>query len=238
MKVESSSYLSSMRPSLEKLLSLLLGQYAYASILAADVEMKSYSVGRPGIRIAENHQFGRAGYTVRVYKDGGYAEYSADFPLPEDPGLILAELNKKLDPLAERFERFDTPLKEESPLSFVRSTDFELDPRELGDEEIVRRLTAARERGMEMDKELLDCFVRFNYQVYHKLFLSEKRSLEQNVMFSDAAAFCRARKGDAVKDGYSPVSVLGGAEVLDRLTECAKEACEAVRASVAAEPIV
>ena len=64
MKVESSSYLALVRPLLKKLLDGLLERYEYASVLATDVEMKSYSVNRSGIRITENNMFGRRGFTA------------------------------------------------------------------------------------------------------------------------------------------------------------------------------
>ena len=53
MKVQSSSYLTRLRPVLCELLGRLQERYAYASVLATDVETKSYSVSRSGIRVAE-----------------------------------------------------------------------------------------------------------------------------------------------------------------------------------------
>ena len=92
-------------------------------------------------------------------------------------------------------------------------------PRKLGDEGIVKKLVSVREEGLKADEMLVDCTTRFNYQVYHKLFLSRSRDLEQNVMFSDCSAIFIGRKGEALKDGYSASSALGGAEILERLPD-------------------
>ncbi len=237
MKVESSSYLALVRPLLKKLLDGLLERYEYASVLATDVEMKSYSVNRSGIRITENNMFGRRGFTARVYKDGGYAEYSANCLKEEDIPSVLARLNQSFKETGNRYERFPTPPAEETPLSFSKSTEFLADPRKLGDEEIVKKLVSVREEGLKADEMLVDCTTRFNYQVYHKLFLSRSRDLEQNVMFSDCSAIFIGRKEEALKDGYSASSALGGAEILERLPDCSAQALDSLRAALAAEPI-
>jgi len=140
MKVQSSPYLTRLRPVLGELLEQLLKRYAYASVLATDVETKSYSVGRSGTRVAEVGFFGKRGFTARVWKDGGYAEYSANSLKEEDIEEILKRFDTTLEKMSRMGERFETPLPEETPAAFVKATDYETDPRDLGDEEIVRKL--------------------------------------------------------------------------------------------------
>ena len=66
MQVKSSAYLASLKPLCRKLLDACLGEYAYASVLAADVDAKDYSVSRAGITLSENNRFGKRGFVVRV----------------------------------------------------------------------------------------------------------------------------------------------------------------------------
>ena len=237
MKVGSSTYLNRMRPLLEDLLKELLARYEYASVLAADVETKNYSVTRSGIRVEEEGLFGRRGFTARVYRNGGYAEYSANTLSREEIPGILDRFDTTLADLSSRGERCETPAPDDTPLSFVRSTDYEIDPRDLGDEEIVKRLARAREEGLASDKVLIESMVRFNYQIYHKIFLSGSRDLEQNVMFSDCSVVLLARRGEALMNGMEAASALGGAEILDRLPACTQKALEAVKASLSAQPL-
>lgn len=238
MQVSSSTYLTSLRPVLKELLDALLERYEYASILATDVEMKNYNVSRSGIRIAENNMFGRRGFTARVYKEHGYLEYSGNSLSADMIPEILAYFDGPLTGFAKTFDRVETPVMDDQEVSFVKSTEYRIHPAELGDEAIVDKLVNLRENTMKADEALLECSVRMNYQVYHKVFLSRHRDLEQNIMFSDGACFCLARKGEAVKDGYASVSLLGGAEVLDQLADCADKAVDAVKAALIAEPLV
>ena len=238
MKVESSHYLAEHRGVLKELLGALLERYSFASVLATDVEAKNYSVSRSGIRIAENNIFGKRGYTARVFCGSGYLEYSANTIAAEDIPQILAYFEKSLEELAGRYEQYETPPAEDEPAEFIKSTQFDTDPRQLGDETIVSRLCAVREHMLKAEEMLLECSVRYNFQIHHKLFLSEHRDLEQNVMFGDCAAVCLARRGEEIKDGYASASLLGGAELLDRLEGCAREALEAAKAALISEPLV
>ncbi len=238
MKVQSSVYLTELRPVLGELLEALLAHYEYASILATDVESKNYSVSRSGIRIAEDNTFGKRGFTARVYKDSGYLEYSRNRLTAADIPEIVRYFDEALTRLGGEYERFETPVTDDAPVSFVKSTEYEIDPRALGDEAIIDRLSALREKGMAADENLLECAVRFDYQVYHKVFLSKNRDLEQNVMYCDGAMICLARRGEQIKDGYASTSNLGGAELLDRMEDVEKEALENAKASLAAEPLV
>lgn len=238
MKVESSHYLAEHRSVLKELLAALLERYSYASVLATDVEAKNYSVSRSGIRIAESNTFGKRGFTARVFRGAGYLEYSANRISEDQIPEVLAYFEKSLEELAGRYEQYGTPAAEDEPAEFCKSTDFDKDPRELGDEAIVARLSAVREDMLKSQEMLLECSVRYNYQIHHKLFLSKNKDLEQNVMFGDCAAVCLARRGEEIKDGYASASLLGGAELLDRLEGCAQEALEAAEASLIAEPLV
>ena len=238
MKVESSHYLTEHKSVLKELLAALLERYSYASVLATDVEAKNYTVSRSGIRIAESNTFGKRGFTARVFRGAGYLEYSANRISEDQIPEVLAYFEKSLEELAGRYEQYGTPAAEDEPAEFSKSTDFDTDPRELGDEAIVARLSAVREDMLKSQEMLLECSVRYNFQIHHKLFLSKNKDLEQNVMFGDCAAVCLARRGEEIKDGYAAASLLGGAELLDRLEGCAQEALEAAKASLIAEPLV
>ena len=102
MQVKSSAYLASMKPLYRKLLDACLAEYGYASVLAADVEAKDYSVSRAGISVSENNRFGRRGFVVRVYQGEGYAEYSGNELSEEKISGILAELKRSISKAAEK----------------------------------------------------------------------------------------------------------------------------------------
>ena len=140
MKVQSSDYLSGLKPVLQKLLQALLRQYDYASVLAADVDAKDYSVSARGMNVSENDHFGKRGFVVRVHAGGGYAEYSANALTEEEIPAVLQCIDQELQNAAA-FQRYETPKAADEPLSFERSTDYEINPKDLGDAAILEKMT-------------------------------------------------------------------------------------------------
>ncbi|MBP5224428.1 MAG: TldD/PmbA family protein [Lachnospiraceae bacterium] len=236
MNVQSGAWLQTMRPVLQQLLARLLERYAYASVLASDVDAKDYSVSARGTSIAENNTFGKRGFVVRVHENGGYAEYSANSLDASGIPEVLERIESELKG-AGAFARYETPVSADEPLTFVKSTSYEKDPKALGDEAVVTRLNAIREKGLSMDERLLDVSVRFSYQFYHKLFLSKNRDLEQNVLWTSAALAMVARKGQEIKDSYRSMSLLGGAELLDSVEEKLGETCKTVIDLLESKPL-
>ncbi len=226
-----------MKPLYRSLLDTLLKKYRYASVLAADVDAKDYSVSRAGISVSENVRFGKRGFVVRVYTGEGYAEYSGNELSEKKFPEILAELERSISEAEGHFARYQTAVSADEPLQFVKSTEYAVDPHELGDEAIIDRLSAIRKEAFAKKADLIDCGTRFSYQCYHKLFLSPKRDLEQNVLWTAAALSVTARRGEEVKNSYGSVSLLGGAELLDRLPDRLDKALSTLEDVLKSEPL-
>lgn len=237
MKVKPGEYILNTKPLFKKLLDALLAKYQYASILASDVECKNYGVSARGINITELNNFGKRAFTVRVYDKKGYAEYSSVTLKESDIPEILKTIENDIINKTGKYERLETPVSEDEPLTFDKASEYEIDPCELGDEAIIKRLSAIREKGLSLDSRLLDVNCRFNYQKYYKLFLSRNRDLQQSILYSDAGVFMLARKGEEIKDSYKAFSCLGGAEVLDKISEVLPERKDTVIALLDAQPI-
>ena len=238
MQVNSSAYLASQKSLYKKLLDACLARYSYASVLAADVDAKDYSVSRAGINLAENNRFGKRGFVVRVYEGEGYAEYSGNELSEEKIPDVLAELERSIRKAAEHFDRFRTAVSADEPLQFAKSTEYAVDPHELGDEAILDRLSAVRKSAFDKKADLIDCAARFSFQCYHKLFLSRNRDLEQNVLWTAAALSVTARRGEEIKDAYESISLLGGAELLDELPAHLDKAIATLEDVLKSEPLV
>ncbi|WP_242631574.1 hypothetical protein [Sedimentibacter sp. zth1] len=65
---------------------------------------------------------------------------------------------------------------DDEALHFSKSTDFIVDPKELGDEAIINTLKNIRKLGCEFDDRILDCSVSASFQCYSKLFLSKTKT--------------------------------------------------------------
>jgi TldD protein len=212
MQVRESGFIGDMRDACARLSEALCARFPYASVLLQDTKSARWSVSAAGVSMRVNPAFTGRGAVIRVNDGSGYGEYAlSGFSVTDIPAIIarLTEMTPLpgSDPAPEMLEA----------LSFHKSTTCEIDPEEMGGEKIIARLTELRAEALKMDERLLDCMFGFDYQVIHKRFVAGGRALEQDLMWSSCMINCVARRGDEVKECYRTFSMLGGAEILDRL---------------------
>jgi len=219
--VGSSAFLSAEKPFLKKLLDELLKEYDYASILAMDNVAKNYSVSGQGIRIGQNAMFTNHGFVVRVRQDRKNAEYSFNHVDDEVIPEIVKKIREELRPMAEKLPAeisvMERGVDQEETISFVKGTEYEIHPEEMGDEKIIAGLQKIRETGKARNEKILDCMASASYQEIHKLYLSKTKDLEQNILWTCGAMMALARKDQEVKNNYKSFSLLGGAELLEKM---------------------
>lgn len=244
MKVESSRFISDVKPLLKQLLDKLLAEYSYASILANDAVGKKYRASKTSVTILEDPMYSERGFVAKVYDGKGYGEYSFSEISEATIDTIFNEIKLSLMPLAGKLpaginESTYAELSDEK-IVLNESTDFETDPFALGDEKIITLLKDIVEEGLKTDSRIIDTIGICQFQKYHKLFLSKNKDMEQNVMWTTGAVLAMAKEpdGDEVKDAYKPVSVLGGAEVLGKLKNHLANTCNTAIELLSAEPIV
>ena len=209
-----------VKPGLKKLIAALREAYPYASVLAVADDARSWNISRHGIGIARPRMGGGTGYVVRVFDGTGCAEYSfnefSEEKIPEIRETLarrLAEQEKAL----EGFAPLPTPVLADEPAVLKKESGCRVHPRQLGDEAIIKRLTALRERALGLDERVLDAQAGMAYRSYRKLFLSENRDLDQTVMWTTASVMAMASRGQEIKLSYRPFSILGGAELMDEM---------------------
>ncbi len=242
MKVQESVFIQKQKPLLKTLLSRLLESYAYASILAVDSKSKMYAVSKRNMSAGESGLGTSRGLVVKVSDGKHYGEYSFNQITEGDMNGIcrhireLMESSDKVLPegIAER--EFQMPAEEET--EFLGSTDYEIDPEEMGADAILKHLSAIKEKGLAVSDEILDCRVSCNYQKYTKLFLSREKDMEQNVMWMTGAISLAASRGEEIKDYYMSYSNLGGAEVLSRMEADVEEGARVTLELLKSEPMI
>ncbi|MCI8385277.1 MAG: TldD/PmbA family protein [Acutalibacter sp.] len=227
------SSLDSVKPALGRLIARLRQVYPYASVLAVEDAARRWSVSRAGVNIDASGLRGGTGFVVRVFDGTGCGEYSFnrfDESMTEDIAARLAEGLKAQSAALAGFSPLPTPVPADEPAVLRKSTGFQSDPRDLGDEAIINRLRALREKALALDGRILDVQLGMNYRCCRKLFLSENRDLDQSLMWTTCALMVLCSRGQELKITYEPFSVLGGAEVLDavedRIPEAVKKAVE------------
>ncbi len=221
MKVKSSNYLRQVKPVLQTLLNNLLENYDYVSILASDSISKLYSVSKRGTVISEEELLSGRGFVVKVYDGKSYCEYSFNEITQNSIPTIISNIKNSLLPLKKHLpegitESEYTKLTDESNV-FQESTDFDQNPTELGDENIIGLLTKLSEEGRTFDEKILDCSASCRYQQYHKLFLSENKDMEQNVLWTTGSITVMASRGEEIKYYFKGYSKLGGTELLKEM---------------------
>lgn len=219
--IESSAYLTEVKPLLKTLTARLLGTYPYASILACDCESKQYAVTKTGISISDTILANR-GFCAKVFDGKSYYEYSftsiseAEIPAIEKK---IAELVKMSAELPQGLSKSEYSILEDEVQSFSQSSDCRLLPSEFSQKEIISRLTEITQKGYAMSDKIIACNAVFDWQCYHKLFISKNKDMEQNVLWSEGMIAAAATKGEAVKSGYKGFSGQCGAELLDKMTD-------------------
>lgn len=217
MKVKQRDYITKNKPLFKKLVSELLKDYQYVSLLAQDSFAKTYTVSRAGINANENEMFSAIGYVVKVYDGGCYAEYSDNTISEEEIKKICKKVKEELTGLGSRFVKSQYDIPKDEECVFSKSTDYEIDPEEFGDEAIIERLKKVHETGMSKDSRIVNFAATITYQKYSKLFLSRNKDMEQNVLWTTGAVQAVIPKGEEMKLYYNPVSLLGGIELIDKL---------------------
>lgn len=242
MKVQESLFIQEKKTLLKKLLGMLLEQYPYASILAEDAKSRNYSVSRKNMVVGEDDRSTSRGFVAKVSDGKHYAEYSFNQISGESLDRICARIRELVDSSGQMIPEglcesaYQIPVEEKT--EFCGSTDYETDPELMGDDAILERFTAIKEKGLAASEKILDCQVIGNYQKYTKLFLSGEREMEQNVMWMTGLVYFIAAKGEEFKTYYKAYSNLGGAEVLSQIEADVEECAKVVQELLESETIV
>lgn len=241
MLIRSSEYLRKKKPALKALIDELSGRYGYASVLAQDARAYAYNVVPSGRSAAPLALQSKRGFVVRVYDGSGYAEYSFNDISDEKVKDIADTIAEKLVPLSGmlsgRFGRLNRPLLSEEPCTMVKSTECAIHPDELGGDKILERLSAIREKTASYDARIFDAAARYEFAEIHKMFISPKKDMEQNLMWSDGMVAAFVRAGDEVRSSYVPCSCLGGAELIDTIERGAEDAAKTAVDMIDMEPV-
>lgn len=241
MKLETSKYIENIKPTLKKLLDALLSEYPYASLLAVDSRATRYSVSSTGTNLRENGHLSSRGFVAKIYDGKTYGEYSfnelSEQKLPEIVEKIKSGLIPMKNLLPECFGIDEYDMLPDEAAEFTKCTDYMLSPESVGDEEIIRRLSDIRKIGLAKDERIIDVSVSYDWRRFTKLFLSRGKELCQSVMWSCGFIAALAKRGEEIKDCFKSFSILGGAELLDKMNGEVDGAVDTTLALLDSEPI-
>ncbi len=208
-----SEFLTEAKPALKNLIEILKTKFEYASILGTDVKGRRYTVTDKITNIADNNWVER-GFVARVFKDGRYFEYS--FNEIKDLGKIVDNIVGFVEKSADsNFINYPKIEEEEIAKSFSGNVKCELGS--LDSKEIITRMRSINKKAHEITDKLVDFRVIVSNTHVSKIFLSDKKDLEQNYIWSEAYRVAIVRNGNTTRQHYTAFSGLKGLEILDEL---------------------
>ncbi len=236
MKIQSSAFTESERALYRALLDALLGEYGYASVLAASAKTGSYRVSRRGSAVSCDHS--ERGFVIRIHDGRGFAEYSGNTLTREGIPALLDRIRAELIPLGTGFDMRELPLPEDAELALASASEAKVHPETLGDEAILARISALREAALAEEPRLLDAGVFVSYREYHNLFLSKNRELTDDRLWCTGGISLSAKREGVVKSYYRGYSGLAGMEVLDGMEQDIPELARVTVELLSAEPMI
>ena len=221
-----SKYLKKKKPLVKLLVEKLSEKYPFASILATDVTGKSYSVDRQSVSIRPNRT-SECGFVAKVYNNGVYYEYSfnelekkhIDFILEEIEEIVKAEIC---------CEKVNAKMIDEKPIkkSFIRKDN----KKQYNDEEILNILKENCEYALTLNPYVLNASVTHEVLEVSKMYISNKKDLEQYYTWNNTGCMVLVRKEANMKYAYDGTgsknmeeSLKGIKEVIENTAKIAEE---------------
>ena len=238
MLAKQSEFLLSVKPELQKLLQLLKPHFEYVSVLATDVTGTSIVASQRQKAISDFGD-GERGFVVRVYKNGGYSEYSFNTltDVEATAGKIISALAEQTVMLEKAgVEKLETPLMYEERLTKEFAGEVSEEVYKLDNEAILQKMQALSDKVAGYEN-IIECRVSYSCALNQKMFLSENRDLIQAYATSFASLMMLA-----LKDGDTQFNSIGetgwkGPEIIDHLESRVDKAYEDLIAMFEAGPI-
>ena len=222
---------------------VLSDKYENVSVLVEKTNGKNYRLSKSGTLIKDN-MFANCGAVIRLNSIIGLYEYSFNDFSPQFmqniPSIIADTLNKYSDntsfnahtdsfspeTLSDKSKTDIPHLSSEEFISFNKSTDYEINPETLNDDEITCSLEKIYNKAMNYDNKITDCICIYQYLCIHKMFISDYKNLEQHIMWSNGVIEPMASLDGKTQYYLQTFSTLGGAELLNNMDTDVDYSCK------------
>ena len=93
-------------------------------------------------------------------------------------------------------------------------------------------------KAMGISNKILNVIVMYNYLHVNKIFISNKKDLEQSYLWSEGIIQCITSNEEDTKFNYKVFSGLKGVEIIDEMKDSIKETVDTALKALESEPIV
>lgn len=218
MKVSNSKFLVSSKPVISKLITMLSKNYKYVSVLGTDTKGKSFRVSKAGIDVNDSMLVER-GFVIRIHNGINYSEYSFNELSEEKLDSIVTNINNKLNKASEDISINSYEVIEEDEIRDNLLGEVKINPEEIGSDVIIKSLVEIKDDALDYSDLIVNVDVIYNTYHISKLFMSNKKELEQSYMLGEGYIFSVARIEEKTKYCYKSFSGLKGFEIIDELKE-------------------
>lgn len=216
-----SQFLISSKPLLKLLVSELSKEYEYVSVLGTDTKGKTYDVRKAGIEVNDSF-WNERGFVVRVFNGVGYSEVSFNNFTKHNIIEWIEEIKNRLKEQLEVIKRSSIaeikyPLVQEEKIERSYFGEVETLPEEVSSENKIERMKNLMNVGLRSCEFLID--LRISYKEVHisKIFISNKKELEQAYIWSEGYLIPLVRREDNTKYSVAGYSGLKAVELLDEM---------------------
>ena len=244
---------NNIKPLFSELYNTLAGIFQNVSILVESSRGRNYRHSNSGTTIKDN-MFTSTGAVIRYSIKGNdnlleysFNDFSAEF-LETIPSILIkyAAADSRTDHrFSNRFEENPNVSSTQAAtansdmvsnasadsaqtverLSFNYSTEYEINPSDLSDNDILKALRSLYQKAMDYDERILDCVCVFQYLTTHKMFLSADKDLQQHLLWSNGILQPLAGTSEKKRYYLQTFSLSGGAELLEEMDSDFSYAC-------------
>ena len=170
------------------------------------------------------------GFVIRMFDGSHYSEYSTDEIRGLDPEQVIASV--RLPEMKQPFVK--APLLEEEELvqSFVRE-----DEHPMSDEAIMEQLKAIRTYCEQKDARIINAQATYRKRSVSKIFVSEKKVLDQHYEWINAMLLLSAREGEVIQQHYTVEGEADSRKALDELDQRKDAEADLVLRMLKASPV-
>lgn len=225
MKVVNSEFLTSNKPLIGKLIKILSENYKYVSVLGTDTKGKSFRVSKTGIEVNDSFMVER-GFVVRIHNGVNYSEYSFNEISEDNLDAIVKNIEAKLNKVSKDISINSYEIIEEEEIKDNFFGEIEINPEEVGSDVIIKSLVDIKDAALAYSDLVVNVEVIYNNYHISKLFMSNKKALEQSYMLGEGYIFSIVRRDEKTKYLFKSFSGLKGFEIVDEIKAKYKEVVE------------
>jgi len=204
MKAEFSKSIKSKKKLLKKMIGELSQEFEYVSILATDVQGKSYSQDFNVGNISDAMTFER-GYVARVHNGVSYSEYSFDTFDENHYDAVKKAIVDTAKTDVEFYKVAGIPMTKYPVIDeeeIAKSKSYESESKSKTPQEIMESMSELVGKAKEYSDMLVNASVRYEQVHLSKAFYSTKKDLEQSYVFSTAMFIAFAMRDGKLKYAY------------------------------------